>query len=65
MKLTFRDRLWEITWSDGMTAREAVLAAGLRMGVDVHAWRGGKILRPGDEVRPDDTIKLTTVFHGG
>jgi hypothetical protein len=48
-----------------MTAREAVLAAGLRMGVDVHAWRGGKILRPGDEVRPDDTIKLTTVFHGG
>lgn len=65
MKLNLRDQTWELTPNAGMTVREAVHAVGLRLGVDVHAWRRGEILRPDVVVEPDDEIRLTTVFHGG
>ena len=65
MELTYRDKTWEVQVPSGTTAREAVLEAGLRLGVDVHAWRDGKILRPDTQVGPDDVIKLTTILHGG
>ena len=65
MKLTLRNKTWQLTPTSGMTIREAVRAAGLRLGVDVHAWRNGKILRPDALVEPDDDIQLTTILHGG
>lgn len=65
MKLTLRKKTWQLTPTAGLTAREAVRASGLRLGVDVHAWRHGKILRPDDLVEPDDDIQLTTILHGG
>lgn len=65
MKLTLRKRTWEFTPTAGMTVKEAVRAAGLRLGVDVHAWREGKILRPDAKVEADDDIQLTTILHGG
>ena len=65
MKLTLRDKTWEVTTHAGMTVREAVRSAGLRLGVDVHAWRKGKILRPDARVESDDEIQLTTILHGG
>mgnify|MGYP001767375934 CR=1 FL=1 len=65
MKLTLRNKTWDVIAQAGMTARDAVRATGLRLGVDVHAWRKGKILRPDARVEPDDEIQLTTILHGG
>lgn len=62
MKITYRDREWEM--KPGSTLRDAILKLGLDPEA-VLAVRNGQLVNEETLLEPDDQIKLIAVISGG
>lgn len=62
IKLTFRDKQWEL--ASGMTVRDAILKCGLNP-EQVLAVRDGKLINEATILKDGEEIKLIAVISGG